>query len=295
MKSARFSYLLALCLIGMIGAGCSGPAKDEATEKAATPAPAPSAAAKPAGTPASTSAPAATPAPAPTSTPAPQATPANASASTTGSVAGKVIFEGPAPKRATLETEGDPKCHAMHANEPLLSDREVVGPDGGIQWAFAYIKNPPAGDYPVPDTAAELDQVACAYVPHVLAVRVGQKVNIKNTDPTLHNVRAIARTNKPINFAQPQGTPPRERIFDKAEMGIKVKCDIHSWMTGYLFTMEHPFFAVTDGGGNYSISGLPAGDYTLVVWHEAYGTKEIPVTVKAGAGTDAQVVFKAGA
>ncbi len=290
MKSARVHYLLTFALIAAIAAGCGGPAKDAAkeTEKAAP---------APASTPAP-EADASTPAPeaAAPSEPAPEAsTDTAATGSGPGSIAGRATLDGTAPERATLETEGDPKCHAMHANAPLLSDREVIGPDNGIQWAFAYIKNPPAGDFPVPDTAAELDQIGCAYVPHVLGVRVGQKVNIKNTDPTLHNVRAIARANKPINFAQPQGTPPRERIFDKAEMQIKVKCDIHSWMTGYLFTMDHPFFSVTDDFGNFNITGLPAGDYTLVVWHEAYGTQEISVTVKPDATTDAKVAFKPAA
>ncbi len=208
------------------------------------------------------------------------------------SLSGKIVYDGPAPKRASLETEGDPKCHAMHSDEPLKSDREVVSADGGVRWAFAYIKNPPAGDYPAPSTAAHMDQVGCAYTPHVLGVQVGQKVEIKNSDPTLHNVRGIARTNKPFNFGQPEGSAPRERVFDKAENEIRLKCDIHSWMTGYIFAMEHPFFAVSDENGAFSISGLPAGDYTLVVWHESFGEQEVLVTVGADGSGSATVTFK---
>ncbi len=281
MKFAPFRYLLTFSIVALGIAGCSGPA-EESTE---TPAPA----ATPAATPAPDAAAATTPAAATSDAPV-----SAAPAAGTGGIAGKATFEGPAPKRATLETEGDPKCHAMHADAPLLSDREVVGADGGVQWAFAYIKNAPAGSYPVPD-AAELDQIGCAYTPHVIGVRVGQKLNIKNTDPTLHNVRGIARNNKPFNFGQPPASAPRERVFDKAEMEIRVKCDLHSWMTGFIFAMDHPFFAVSDASGKFSIGGLPAGDYTLVVWHEAYGTQEIPVSVKAGADTDASVTFKPAA
>jgi plastocyanin len=207
-------------------------------------------------------------------------------------IVGKVVFEGPAPKRPTLETEGDPKCHAMHADKPLLSEREVVGADGSVQWAFAYIKNPPAGTHPTPATAAHMDQIGCAYTPHVLGVQVGQKVEIKNSDPTLHNVRGIARVNKPFNFGQPEGSPPRERVFDKPEMEIRLKCDIHSWMTSYIFAMEHPFFAISDANGAFNITGLPAGDYTLVVWHESFGTQEVSVNVTADAPSPVTVTLK---
>jgi len=272
MKFVASRYLLTLAVAALGAAGCGGPA-EEATETQ-TPATTPAAAA------------------AATSDTAPAAAAADAS---TGSIAGKVSFDGPAPTRAALETEGDPKCHALHASAPLLSDREVVSADGGVRWAFAYIKNPPAGTFPMPAGPEELDQIGCAYTPHVIGLRVGQKLNIKNTDPTLHNVRGIARNNKPFNFGQPEASPPRERVFDKAEMEIRVKCDIHTWMTGFIFAMDHPFFAVSDAEGKFSIAGLPAGDYTLAVWHEAYGTQEVQVSVKAGAGTDAAVAFKPAA
>ena len=113
MKSLLLRSIWMPALIAGCFAGCGGPAEKPAGEPTQAAAPAPEAAA------------AATTAPAP-------------SAAAGGGIAGKVVFEGPAPKRASLETEGDPKCHAMHADAPLLSDREVVGADGGVQWAFAY-------------------------------------------------------------------------------------------------------------------------------------------------------------
>jgi len=331
MTSKAVGYFLTLLLVASLAIGCA-PKEEAATEEAAAApsgAPQMSAAPEAASTPAPSAAPADAPmehmtpvqsspdAAAPASNEAPNAAEsalaavsdaattvveevkeaadtvvAAATGAAQGGLAGKVVFEGPAPKRATLETEGDPKCHAMHADAPLKSDREVVGADGGVQWAFAYIKNPPAGDHPIPAEAALMDQVGCAYTPHVLGVRTGQKVLIKNSDPTLHNVRGIARSNKPFNFGQPEGSAPRERILDKAEMEIRLKCDIHSWMTGYVFSMEHPFFAVSDETGAFNIGGLPAGDYTLAVWHESFGTQEVPVTVGADGKATATVTFK---
>jgi hypothetical protein len=222
-----------------------------------------------------------------TGTPAPAEAPAGG----TG-VAGKVVYDGTPPERSVLDTEGDPKCAAMHASEPLLSDREVVSADGGVQWAFVYVKNPPEGDYPAPEAAAELDQHGCRYSPHVLGVQTGQKLLINNSDALLHNVRAIARNQKPINYGQPANSAPRTKVWDTAEMAIRVKCDVHPWMTAYLFVMDHPYYAVTDENGAFSISGLPAGDYTLGLWHEAYGEQELNVTVSDGAMADASFTVK---
>ncbi len=231
-------------------------------------------------------------APAAVGTPAPDAAPASTAAAAPSTVAGKVTFEGTPPERAVLETQGDPKCAAMHTDAPLLSDREVVSADGGVQWAFVYVKNPPAGDFPVPAEEVVLDQIGCRYTPHVLGVRVGQTLSLHNSDALLHNVRAIARENKPINYGQPAGSAPRKKVFDKAEMEIRMKCDVHPWMTAFTFAMDHPFFAVSDENGSFTIPNLPAGDYTLVCWHESYGQQETSISVKDGAPTEVSFTVK---
>jgi plastocyanin len=237
-------------------------------------------------------APAESPAPAAGGTPAPAQPAAAVAPVASADITGKVVYEGTPPERAVLETQGDPKCFAMHKDAPLLSDREVVSADGGVQWAFVYVKNAPAGDYPVPGDEVVLDQVGCRYTPHVLGVRVGQTLALHNSDALLHNVRAIARENKPINYGQPAGSAPRKKVFDKAEMEIRIKCDVHPWMTAFTFAMDHPFFAVTDENGAFTIPNLPAGDYTLVCWHESYGEQEMIVSVKGGAPTDVSFTVK---
>jgi len=156
-----------------------------------------------------------------------------------------------------------------------------------------YVKNAPAGDYAVPEDVAVLDQMGCRYTPHVLGLRVGQTLELHNNDPLLHNVRAIARENKPINYGQPAGSAPRKKVFDKPEMAIRMKCDVHPWMTAFTFAMDHPFFAVTDENGAFSITGLPAGEYTLGLWHEAYGEQEMQVTVTDGSMAEAGFTVKA--
>ena len=224
---------------------------------------------------------------------APAAGDVSASAGDTGTpLSGRVTFNGPRPKWTVLPTESDPECAALHVDEPLLSDREIVGEDGGIKNFFVYIKEAPEGDYPVPAEQAVLDQIGCRYVPHVLGVQAGQEIRVENSDPTLHNVRAIARTNRPFNNSLPKGAAPRVKKFDKVELAIRMKCDIHPWMTAFIFAVDHPFFATTDESGAYTIQGLPPGDYTLVAWHEKYGEQATAITITEGEGTAADFVFE---
>jgi len=234
------------------------------------------------------------PSPEAAGTPAPEADSAGLSIpeGATGAM-GTVLFEGEPPERTVLETEGDPKCYAMHLDDPLLSDDTVVSEDGGVQWSFVYVKNPPEKDYSIPEEPAVLDQVACRYTPHVLGLQVGQELSIRNSDETLHNVRAIARENDPFNLGQPASTPPRVKKFDTPEMAIRMKCDVHPWMTAYIFALEHPFFDTTDENGKFVITGLPAGEYTLVAWHEVWGEQEATVSVTDGEMSEATFTFRA--
>jgi len=219
-------------------------------------------------------------------------TPSSSAEEDGASLSGAVLFTGPRPERVVLLIESDPNCTMAHADAPLLSDREIVSEDGGVQNVFVYIKEAPAGEYPVPTQQVILDQIGCRYIPHVMGVQLGQELRVQNSDPTLHNVRSFARANRPFNNSQPKGAAPRIKKFDKVEMGIRLKCDIHPWMTAFIFAMDHPFFATTDENGAYAISGLPAGEYTLVAWHEKYGEQESLVTISEGEDAVADFAFE---
>ena len=94
---------------------------------------------------------------------------------------------------------------------------------------------------------------------------------MKNGDPFIHNIRSLSRKNSPFNIAQPTGSPDRRKTFEAAEGPITIKCDFHRWMTAHFWVMDHPFFAVTDNEGRFSIPNLPPGKYTLAAWHEVFG------------------------
>ena len=200
-------------------------------------------------------------------------------------LSGKVSFSGEVPEASVISAEGDAKCAAMHKDKPLVDERVVVSADGGLANVFVYVTNPPAGSA-APEAPAVLDQIGCAYTPHVLGLQVGQTMEIRNSDDTTHNVRGIARINKAMNYGQPAGSKARNKVFDEEELAIRMKCDIHPWMTAYVFAMDTPYFGVSDATGAFSISGLPAGEYDVTAWHEEFGEQTGKATVaEDGSGT----------
>lgn len=194
------------------------------------------------------------------------------------SVRGIVKFEGtpPAGKKLTVPL---PCLEGLSGD--LVSD-EVLVKDARLQNVLIRItrglEGKSFGD--IPTEPVKLDQKNCMYRPHVIAARVGQKVDIINSDPLLHNVRTVADKNETFNEIMPKKDDHLIKVFNKPEIFLQTKCDIHPWMSAYIAVVEHPFFSVTSENGEFLIKDLPVGNYTLEAWHEVFGTqtKEISVT-----------------
>lgn len=207
-------------------------------------------------------------------------------------IAGLVKFDGPPPRLAPIDTKADEVCMKIHADSPLVSDEATIGPNGEFAHIFVYVVNPPAGEYPIPEEPIRLNQYGCRYEMPVFGMRVGQTIAFVNSDATTHNVRGFPQHNRVFNFGQPPGLPPRTRVFDKAEMSLKIKCDVHAWMKSHCFVMEHPFFAVTGLDGRYAIENLPPGTYTLRAWHERLGELDQQVSVGVDSAATADFVYR---
>jgi len=116
-------------------------------------------------------------------------------------------------------------------------------------------------------------------------------VMFRNSDGILHNVHGLPSENREFNIGMPPTLKEKEQTFNKPEMAFPVKCDVHPWMKAYIAVMTHPYFAVTDRDGKFTIEGLPAGTYEIEAWHEKLGTQTAEVTVD-GDGATADFTFK---
>jgi hypothetical protein len=185
-----------------------------------------------------------------------------------GDITGKVTLKGtPKPEMPIDAATLGSVCGPLNAGKSVATRHYVVGQGGGLANVFVYLKDakaaPAAGDAPV------LDQVNCIYEPYVMGVVTGQKFKVKNSDATLHNVHNTPKVagNKEYNIGQAVKGQVNEFAFDKSEILMRFKCDVHPWMFAYVGVVEHPYFAVTDKDGNFKISGVPDGNYTVVAYH----------------------------
>jgi len=195
-------------------------------------------------------------------------------------VMGKVAFTGTAPVMKTLDMSANPPCMRAHANSPAKSEEVVVNGNGTLKNVFVWVKSGlPEKNWAVPTTPVELDQQGCMYAPHVFGVMAGQGIEIKNSDPTNHNIHPMPQGNQEWNESQPPGSDAKVKSFARQEVMIPVKCNVHNWMRAYIGVVAHPFYAVTGADGNFVIKGLPPGTYTIETWQEKYGVQDQQVTV----------------
>lgn len=197
-------------------------------------------------------------------------------------ITGHVRIAGSIPKPPTITMTADPTCdHLFPHGRP--AENIVAGADGSLANVFVYVKSgfPKKFVFPAgPAGEARLDQKGCAFVPHAIGVRVGQEISIHSSDETLHNVDARGALNAPFNEAMVGAGSTLVKAFQHPEVAVKLKCDIHPWMTAYVGVFDHPFFAVTGPDGTFTISGLPESDgYTVEAWHESLGTRTTKIAV----------------
>jgi len=210
-------------------------------------------------------------------------------------ISGKVKFTGARPTNPKIDMSEEAACKAKYPTAPT-AETVVVNANGTLSNVFVYVKAglPAGATYPAPTTPVTLDQNGCRYHPHVLGIQVGQTLNIKNSDPLLHNIKAKAVKNRPFNVSQPNVTAtPTVRTFNAPEVMVALECNVHGWMNAFLGVLPHPFFAVTGADGSFSIKGLPPGTYTIEAWHEKYGTQTATVTVAGAAPKTQDFTFAA--
>jgi hypothetical protein len=197
-----------------------------------------------------------------------------------GTITGTVTYLGAAPpaKKLTVTKDVAVCGKTEHFDESL-----VVGPGKGIKYVVVSVLNVKGGkalDAMGPEFV--LDQKGCAYLPHVLLVPVNKPLQILNNDGILHNIHSFSTKNTPFNKPQPKFQKKITQTFAAVE-NVEVKCDVHAWMGARVVVVDHPYHAVTDANGKFTITDVPPGTYTVEFWQEALGKQTAQVTVAAGA------------
>src|SRR3989475_11972021 len=216
--------------------------------------------------------------------------------STAGKVSGTVTVDGAVPKNDAIKMNADPVC-VRENKEPQFQATYVVGSDGkSLGNVFVYVKDG-LGNYiyDTPTEKATIDQKQCRYHPHVFGVRTNQPIEIINSDPTLHNIHALPKGNSEFNTGQPIQGMKTTHTFDKQEVMVPFKCDVHGWMNAYVGVLPHPYFAVTKDDGKFELPNLPPGTYTIEAWHEKLGPMTQSVTIAAKESKDVTFTFKPAA
>ncbi len=212
--------------------------------------------------------------------------------STAGSTLhGVVHFEGKIPAAKPISMAADPVCAKQHAS-PVMAQEVVTDAKGDLENVIVFVSEG-LGDrtFDPPSTAAVVEQKGCMYLPHVMAVRANQTLELVNDDATSHNIHPLPANNREWNKAEPPNSK-LEDSFAREEIAIPVKCNVHPWMRGYIAVFKHPYFAVTGKDGSFDLGNLPPGTYTIKAWHEKLGISTQTVTIGANETKEIGFVFK---
>lgn len=173
----------------------------------------------------------------------------------------------------------------------MVAEDLLIGKKGGVKNAVVYLRGPVIGgrSFDLPTRAPTIDQKGCRFEPHVRIVAVGSNLDLLNSDQILHNFHTYSRTNPSLNKTQPKSLPKMTLTFERPEI-FEVRCDIHDWMQAWLVVADHPYYTVTDEEGRFQLTDVPAGDYTLSLWHESLGTRSKRLRVTEGEET--KIEFK---
>lgn len=203
-----------------------------------------------------------------------------------GTIEGTVVFNGAVQMRKIIPTKDVEVCGGIR-QEPMIE----VGPGKGVKDAAVYLVGVPKGKpWPPAGKKPELDNIKCRFVPDVQIIPAGT-LDVVNKDPVLHNTHGYYGKRTAFNMALPnQG---QDIQTDLTQPGtVRVDCDAHGWMEGWIYVVDNPYYALTDADGKFAITDVPPGDYDLVAIQSFTGPVKQKVTVTAGKPTSLTIELK---
>ncbi len=234
--------------------------------------------------------------------------PAHAQNGQWGTVKGTITWGGKEiPKQmqiAQVAGHQDKAACTMNGNV-VIDETWVVNPKNkGLEWTFVWLVDPNKKGAPpihpnlkaVKEPKVVMDQPLCHFTPHGIALREGQVLVAKNSAGIAHNFKWTgnpATPNAGNNVLIAPGGSFEIKGLVSDRFPIKIECNIHPWMNGWVRVFDHPYFAVTDKDGKFEMKDAPAGNYNLMIWHGsggwlggAAGKNGKAITIKAGGVTD---------
>lgn len=202
----------------------------------------------------------------------------------TADLSGRITFSGdrPPPRKLSITKDAE-VCGAVDTR------MDVEGIDGGVANVVIEIKDVEGEGfhYDDPQDGYVIRQKDCQFTPGLIVVPDGKDIQVFNDDPVGHNVNTGA-----WNQMQPPGTEPIVKPVE-GKSPIKIVCNIHSWMEGWIYPVHNPYFAVTNERGDFRISGVPSGKYRVSIWHPSLGRKTARLTLEAGQAATLDHAFEA--
>jgi hypothetical protein len=203
-----------------------------------------------------------------------------------GTISGKVIFNGAVPKKKIIPTKDTDVCGGPR-EDPLMQ----VGADKGVQNAVISLEGIAKGKaWPADGKTPVLDNIKCRFDPELQVIRVGA-LDVVNKDPVLHNSHGYYGKRTAFNLAQPNQDQVIPTELPRPGV-VRVDCDAHGWMEGWIYVVENPYYAVTAADGSFTIADVPPGDYKLIAFQPFIGPMEMQVTVAAGQTTESNIELK---
>jgi hypothetical protein len=224
-----------------------------------------------------------------TSTPEPVVTPSSIDPETVGTIKGTVRFDGTPPANLKLPVGGNAECAALHSGPAF--DEAVLVNEGHLLNVLVYVKSGlETLVFAWPREPIRVANERCLYVPRVSGAMINPPIEFMNNDPTSHNIHGFSSQGD-FNFTLLGKGLTNQVKLRKPELPLRVKCDLHPWMSGSVGVFAHPYFKVTGADGAFELRGLPPGDYEVEAWHERLGTQTRKAKLDAKGSLDVEFVF----
>ncbi len=213
-------------------------------------------------------------------------------------IAGLVRFLGDRPKAPTVDFTVCPNCVAENFGKAVVHEDLVVNPNGTLRNAVVFLRGSSSSlanrTFAPPGPAAPLEIRAGMFRPHVLALRTGQPLAIRNSSACAFNPKASPRRNAGFNFSLARRGEEVVRSFDREEIAIRIEDNLHPWTSGWIAVLSNPFFAVTGEEGSFDLADLPPGEVELVAWHETLGEQSQTFSLAPGESRRVEFAFRRG-